>query len=471
MRKLPPLTLALLLAACNFAPDYDKPPATAEAPAYKEDSGWKSATPSDAAPRGDWWQRFGDSRLNQLEQKLAQGSQTLAQAVAAHDLALAAAGVTEAGQYPQLDYTAQFTRTQKSKNVATHYNPNLYNDMGGNLTLSWEVDLWGRVRNSVTAAQDRAQASEGDLASIKLSLESDLAANYLALQGYDALQDLLDRTVKDDEEALAYTTRRHDGGVAAQVDVDQAEAQLATSRTQDTDNKLLRAQLEHSIAILVGEAPADFSLPPQALQGAPPAVSAGLPSTLLERRPDIAAAERRVAAANADVGVARAGYFPVLDLGALIGLESARTNTLFQSPAKTWAFGPSAAGPLFDAFRTDNLVDEAHASFAQTVASYRQTVLTAFRDVEDNLAALHRLEEEAGTQDTAVAAAKRALDQAETRYKGGIATYLEVITAQNAYLQAQSTAINIRTRRMTAAVRLIQAVGGGWEGFARTAGR
>ena len=471
MRKAPALALSLLLAGCNFAPDYDKPPSTAQSDAYKEESGWKSATPSDAAPRGDWWVRFGDARLNQLEQRLAQGSQTLQQAIAAHDQALAAAGLAEAAQYPQLDYNAQYTRTQKSREVATHYNPNLYNDLGGNLSLSWEVDLWGRVRNAVTAAQDRARASEGDLASVRLSLESELAANYLALQGYDALQDLLDRTVKDDEDALAYTTRRHDGGVAAQVDVDQAEAQLATARTQDADNKLLRAQLEHSIAILVGEAPANFSLPPQALEGAPPSVSAGLPSTLLERRPDIAAAERRVAAANADIGVARAAYFPVLDLGGFIGLESARTNTLFQAPAKAWAFGPSAAGPLFDAFRTDSLVDEAHAAFAQTVASYRQTVLAAFRDVEDNLAALRRLEEEAGTQDTAVAAAKRALDQAETRYKGGIATYLEVITAQNAYLQAQSTAINIRTRRMTAAVRLIQAVGGGWEGFARTAAR
>jgi NodT family efflux transporter outer membrane factor (OMF) lipoprotein len=207
------------------------------------------------------------------------------------------------------------------------------------------------------------------------------------------------------------------------------------------------------------------------LNGTPPAIAAGLPSALLERRPDIAAAERRVAAANADVGVARAGYFPVFDLGAFIGLESDRTNNLFQSPAKTWAFGPSAAGPLFDFGRTDSTVDQAHAALNQAVAVYRQTVLGAYRDVEDNLVALHRLEEEAKTQDTAVAATKRALDQAEIRYKGGIATYLEVITAQNAYLTAQSTSITIRTRRMTAAVRLVQALGGGWEGLSRTAAR
>ena len=470
--RAPLLALPLILAGCNFAPDYDKPPAAQDSAAFKEESGdWKTASPADAQPRGQWWARFSDERLNALETKIEQGSQTLQQALAAHDQALAAAGITESEQYPQLDYNAQFTRTQKSHNISTKYNPNLFNDMGGNLAVSWEVDLWGRVRNAVASAQDLAQASEADLAGVRLSLESDLAADYLSLQGLDALQDLLDRTVKDDEDALAYTTRRHDGGVAAQVDVDQAEAQLATSRTLDTDNRLLRSQLEHAIAILVGEAPANFSLPPKSLEGVPPIVAAGLPSALLERRPDIAAAERRVAAANADVGVARAGYFPVFDLGAFIGLESAHTNSLFQSPAKTWAFGPSAAGPLFDFGRTDSTVDQSKAALAQAVATYRQTVLTAYRDVEDNLVALHRLEEEAGTQDTAVAAARRALDQAETRYKGGIATYLEVITAQNAYLQAESTAIDIRTRRMTSAVRLIQALGGGWEGFAQTAAR
>jgi len=464
------LALAVLLSGCNFAPDYAPPPA-AEAPAYKEESGWKTAVPADAAPRGEWWDRFGDQRLNALEARLDQSSPTLQQALAAHDQAMAAAGITEAEQYPSAGYQADAERLQKSRNIATQFHPNLYNDYLGQLNLSWEVDVWGRVRNAVAAAQDRAQASAADLAAVKLSLESDLAASYLSLQGLDALQDLLDRTVKDDEEALAYTTRRHDGGVAAQVDVDQAEAQLATARTQDTDNKLQRAQLEHAIAILVGEAPANFSLPPKPLEGTPPLVAAGLPSSLLERRPDIAAAERRMAAANADVGQARAAYFPVFDLGAFIGLEAARTNTLFQSPAKTWAFGPSAAGPLLDFGRTDYLVDQAHAAFAQTVASYRQTVLSAYKDVEDNLVALHRLQEEAGTQDAAVDATKRALDQAETRYKGGIATYLEVITAQNAYLVAQSTAIDIRTRRMTSAVRLIQALGGGWEGLSQTAAR
>jgi NodT family efflux transporter outer membrane factor (OMF) lipoprotein len=472
-RSLLTLPLAFLLAGCNFAPDYRAPPTSAAVTAFKEESSpeWKTAAPADATPRGDWWIRFGDVRLNGLEAKIDQGSQTLQQALAAHDQALAAAGITESAQYPQLDYTAQATRTQKSHAIATKYNPNFYNDMGGNLVVSWEVDLWGRVRNAVASARDRAQASEADLAAVKLSLESDLAADYLTLQGLDALQDLLDRTVKDDQDALDYTTRRHDGGVAAQVDVDQADAQLATSRTLDTDNGLMRAQLEHAIAILVGEAPANFSLPPQMLNGTPPAIAAGLPSALLERRPDIAAAERRVAAANADVGVARAGYFPVFDLGAFIGLESDRTNNLFQSPAKTWAFGPSAAGPLFDFGRTDSTVDQAHAALNQAVAVYRQTVLGAYRDVEDNLVALHRLEEEAKTQDTAVAATKRALDQAEIRYKGGIATYLEVITAQNAYLTAQSTSITIRTRRMTAAVRLVQALGGGWEGLSRTAAR
>jgi len=467
-RLAPALSLAALVAGCNFAPDYAPPP-TAQAPAYKEEDGWKTAQPADAAPRGEWWTRFGDSRLNDLESRLDKSSPTLAQALAAHDQALAAAGISEAAQLPSVTYDAAGQRLQHSKNNALKTNPNLYNDFSGQLDFSWEIDVWGRVRNLVAGAQDRAQASEADLASVKLSLESDLAADYLSLQGYDALQELLDRTVKDDEEALAYTTRRHDGGVAAQVDVDQAEAQLASSKTQDTNNKLLRAQLEHAIAILVGEAPANFSLPPKILEGTPPTVAAGLPSTLLERRPDVAAAERRVAAANADVGVARAAYFPVFDLTSFIGLDSSRTNNLLRAPSKTWAFGASATGPLFDYGRTDSLVDQARAAFQQTVAQYQQTVLGAYRDVEDNLVALHRLEEEAGSSDQAVNAAKRAYDQAETRYKGGIATYLEVITAQNVYLQTQSTAIDIRTRRMTASVRLIQALGGGWEGFAQTA--
>jgi NodT family efflux transporter outer membrane factor (OMF) lipoprotein len=463
------LSLAALLAGCNFAPDYAPPP-VAQAPAYKEDGDWKTAQPADGAPRGDWWSRFGDQRLDSLEQRLDKSSPTLAQALAAHDQALAAAGISEAAELPSVSYEASGERFQHSRNNALKTSPNLYNDMLGQLNFSWEIDLWGRVRNLVASAKDQAQASEADLANVKLSLESDLAADYLSLQGYDALQDLLDRTVKDDEDALAYTTRRHDGGVAAQVDVDQAQAQLAGAQTQDTDNKLLRAQLEHAIAILVGEAPANFSLPPKALEGTPPAVaSVGLPSTLLERRPDVAAAERRVASANAQIGVARAGYFPVFDLVADFGLDSARPSTLLRAPSKTWAFGGTATGPLFDAGRTDSLVDQARAVFQQAVSSYQQTVLGAYRDVEDNLVALHRLEEEAGTQNTAVDASKRALDQAETRYKGGIATYLEVITAQNVYLGAQSTAINIRTRRMTASVRLVQALGGGWEGLAQTA--
>ena len=469
-RLTPAVSLAVLLAGCNFAPDYEKPK-VAEAPAYKEDGDWKTAQPADAAPRGDWWSRFGDSRLNDLERRLDTSSPTLAQALAAHDQALAAAGIAEAAELPNVGYDAGAQRLQRSRNNALKTSPNLYNDFSGQLNFSWEIDLWGRVRNLVSGARDRAQASDADLAGVKLSLESDLAADYLSLQGLDALQDLLDRTVKDDEDALAYTTRRHDGGVAAQVDVDQAEAQLATSKTQDINNKLLRAQLEHAIAILVGEVPANFSMPPKVLEGAPPRVTAGLPSTLLERRPDVAAAERRVAAANADIGVARAGYFPVFDITSLIGLDSSRTNTLLRAPSKTWAFGASATGPLFDAGRTDSQVDQARAVFQQAVAFYQQTVLGAYRDVEDNLVALHRLEEEAGTSDTAVNASKRALDQAETRYKGGIATYLEVITAQNVYLGAQSTAIDIRTRRMTASVRLIQALGGGWDGLPQTASR
>ena len=458
-----------LLAGCDMAPDYRRPEMAAAAPAFKESKDWKQAAPADALPRGAWWQIFKDADLDRLEKRLEDGNQTLQQALALHEQAVAQARIAGAAQLPQLNYNTSINRDQRSRNAALQVHPNLYNDVLAQGSLSWEIDLWGRVRNLTAAAERRADASAADLAAAKLALEAELAASYLSLQGLDALQEMLDRTVSADQEALDYTKRRHDGGAAAQVDVDEAELQVANAKTQATNNRLQRAQLEHAIAILLGEAPADFSLPPRSLQAVPPSIAVGLPSSLLERRPDIAAAERRVAAANADIGVARAAFFPQFDLAAIGGVESAFPHTLLNSASTLWAVGPQVSGPIFDAGARDAATDVAFAAFNQAAAYYRQTVLGAYREVEDSLTALRRLEEESATQGTALDAARRALTQAQTRYKGGLATYLEVITAQNAALAAESGAIDVQSRRMNAAVNLIQALGGGWEGLQQSA--
>jgi NodT family efflux transporter outer membrane factor (OMF) lipoprotein len=456
-------SIAVALGGCNFAPT-DPPPAPPSAVSFKEADGWKQARPADALPRGAWWKIFSDSDLDRLEQALEQNNQTLRQALALHDQAAAAARIAGSSQFPQASYALSANRDQRSRDAAVQVHPPLYNDILGQVSLSWEVDLWGRVRNLVAGAAERSNASAADLAASKLALEGELASAYLTLQSLDSQQEILDRTVVADQQALDFTIHRHEGGVAAQVDVDQAELQVANARTVSSNNRLLRAQQEHAIAIMVGEVPANFALAARALRATPPAIDCGLPSSLLERRPDIAAAERRVAAANADIGVARAAFFPVFDLAALGGLESGVADRLLNSASKLWAIGPQATGPLFDGGARSAAVDQARAAYEQAGAAYRQTVLTAYREVEDNLTALRRLEEESFSQEVALSAARRALQQAQTRYKGGLATYLEVISAQNAALAAEIGAIDVQSRRMLAAVGLIQALGGGWEG-------
>lgn len=456
------LGVALGLAGCNFAPT-EPLPAAPSAAVYKETAGWKQSEPADALPRGAWWKIFGDRELDRLEEALDRDNQTLRQALALHDQLLAAAQLAGAAQLPQASYGLSANRDQRSRDSAVQVHPPLYNDYLGQVSLSWEVDLWGRVRNLVAGAEDRASAGAADLAASKLALEGQLASAYLTLQSLDSQQEILDRTVIADQEALDFTVRRHDGGVAAQVDVDQAELQVANARTVSSNNRLLRAQQEHAIALLVGQAPANFTLTAKSLRARPPAIDSGLPSALLERRPDIAAAERRVAAANADIGVARAAFFPVFDLAAVGGLESGVTNSLLNSASRLWAIGPQAVGPLFDGGARSAGVDQARAAYEQAAAVYRQTVLTAYREVEDELTALRRLEEESVSQEVALSAAKRALQQAQTRYKGGLATYLEVISAQNAALAAEIGTIDVQSRRMLAATALIQALGGGWD--------
>jgi NodT family efflux transporter outer membrane factor (OMF) lipoprotein len=468
MKRLIVAGALLALAGCDLAPDYQVP-ATVPVASFRESAEWRVAAPADGLPRGAWWRIFADSELDRLEQRLDAANQTLAQAMAIHEQAAAAARVAGSQQYPQLDYGISANRDQRSRNAAIVVRPNLYNDVTAQAGLSWEVDLWGRVRNLVSGAERRESASAADLAATKLALEAELAADYLTLQGLDSLQEMLDRTVVADDEALAFTRRRYEGGAAAQVDVDEAELQVANARTQATNNRLLRSQLDHAIVILLGEAPANFTLPGRTLKALPPPIAVVLPSALLERRPDIAAAERRVAAANADIGVARAAFFPQFDLAAIGGVESAFPHSLLNSASSLWAVGPQLSGPIFDGGLRSAATDQARAAFDQAAAAYREAVLVAYREVEDSLTALRRLEEESVTQGTALDAARRALGQAQTRYKGGLATYLEVITAQNAALAAESGAIDVQSRRMVAAVTLIQALGGGWEGLQQTA--
>jgi NodT family efflux transporter outer membrane factor (OMF) lipoprotein len=461
------LLIGVLAAGCNFAPDY-QPPKTATPTAFKEappaDPGaWQAAQPADAAPKGRWWTVFNDPELDTLEGQVADANQDIKAAFARFEQARDTAAIARAQYYPSLGVNSDVTRQQLSKTIANPRPANLYNDAAFSADLSYEIDLWGRIRNTVAAAEAREQASAGDLATLDLSIRTELASDYFSLRSDDAQQSILDQTVEAYRKAYALTVRRHDGGAAAEADVDQAEAQLQDARTQAADMRLRRSQLEHAIAILIGVPPAAFSLAAEPLRVTPPIITAGLPASLLERRPDVAAAERRAAAANADIGVAIAAFYPALTLNASGGFESAVLKHLFTLPSRVWSVGPSASLLLFDGGQRNAVTDQARAAFDEAAADYRQAVLDAFRDVEDNLAALRQLQAESESQAQAVAASGRALHQAEIRYTGGLVTYLEVASAQNTALQAQLSAADIAARRMTASVALIKALGGGWQ--------
>jgi len=337
------------------------------------------------------------------------------------------------------------------------------NDFTLPVTVSYEADVWGRVRKNVESYREQAQASAADLATVNLSMHADLAIDYFQARSLDAQEQLLNSTVKQYEQALELNQSRFDGGIASEVEVEQAKTQLQTTRAAAIDVGVLRAQFEHAVAILIGKPPAEFSLPPLPLNAPPPRIPVSVPSELLERRPDIAGAERRVASANAQIGVAKSAYYPVIGLLASGGFESSSITTLLQGPSGLWSVGLSALGTIFDGGRRHAVNDQARAAYDFQVAAYRQNVLTAFQQVEDNLAAVRILENEAKVQDEAVAAAQRSLDLSITRYKGGVTSYLEVTTAQSAALADQVTAVNILGRRMANTVMLIQALGGGWD--------
>jgi len=465
MKRLALAGLAAL-AGCNLAPD-DHRPDTPAFTAYKEaapdDGVWRPASPADDQARGPWWQMFGDPVLDGLEAKIEVSNQTLKAAVARFDQARAQADYARAQYFPVLGLDANADRQRLSQAVANTRPKTTYNDFQLQGDVSYEFDVWGRVRNSVGAARARAEASAADLATVALSLHAELATDYFSLRGDDSQLAILDRTVAAYARALELTTNRLKGGDAVAADVAQAEVQLDTAQTKAKDMQLKRKQLEHAIAILAGAAPAEFSLPAAPLTGTPPAVAVTLPADLLQRRPDIAEAERNVAAANKDIGVARAAQYPTFSLSGSGGVESAVVGTLFSGPATLWSFGPSVAFNLFDAGQRTSEVARTRAAYEEQAADYRNTVLGAYREVEDNLAGLILLRDEAVSQDAAAAAAGRSLDQAHFRYQGGIVTYLEVVSAENAALQAQLDDADIRTRRMNAAVGLVKALGGGWQ--------
>ncbi len=453
----------LLLAGCAVGPRYSKP-VTPVPPAFKEQPpvGWKQAQPADQVLRGKWWEIFQDPQLSALEERIQVSNQTFKGAQAQFAQARALVRYSRANYYPTVTAGLSATENRVSRNRSFVPSKTSYPDYQLPMDASYEADVWGRVRRTVEAARENAQASAADLEAASLSLHAELALDYFQMRGFDAEEDILNSNVAAFEKALQLTQNRHAGGIASAVDVAQAQAQLDATRAQAVDLGIQRQQYEHAIAVLVGQAPAQLDLAHAPLKTVPPPIPLGLPSDLLERRPDVAAVERRMAAANAQIGVARAAYFPVIGLSANGGFESTAITTLLQGPSGFVTVGASAAATVFDAGRRRALNEQARAAYDQAVANYRQTVLTAFQDVEDNLVALRVLEDEAKTQDGAVAAAEQSLQLSTNRYKGGVVSYLEVITAQTTALADQRAAIDILRRRMAATVLLIKALGGGW---------
>ena len=460
------LTLIGALSACSFAPTYRIPDSSPPGPVYQEAGEWRQAKPFDTEARGPWWMLFHDKTLDELEAKVDGANQNLKAGLARLQAALAATRIARADLFPTLNAASSASRQGTSQHSPTYLSGSekTFNNFDLNGDLSYEIDLWGRVRNSVNAAKANQQASAADLATLDLELHAELAADYYTLRSEDAEQVLLQETVADYAKSLELTQGLYKGGAAAVADVDQAQAQLETAHTQATDIALQRAQTEHAIAVLTGENPSLFHLDsnPLAVDTTPPLVDSGLPSTLLERRPDVAAAERRVAAANAQIGVARAAYFPVFSLVGAAGVDSTNVSTWLTGPSRLWSVGPQGLLTLFDAGRRKAVTAQARAQYDEQVADYRNAVLMAYREVEDALAALHRLEEESGTESAAVTATAKALEQARYRYRAGLVTYLEVATTETTALQAQLSRVNILNRRMEAGVLLVKALGGGW---------
>lgn len=450
------LLAALSLAACTVGPDYARP--SVEIPAaFKEAGSWKVGEPRDHLPRGKWWEIFGDPLLNELQEQVTSANQNVRIAEAQFRQARALAQASQAGAFPSVSGGLSAARSHASSagQVATSHT--------FSLSASWEADLWGRVRRQVEAGEAGAQASAADLEAVRLSAHAAMAQNYLLLRSADTQKRLLDDTVAAYEKSLQLIRNRYAAGVAARVDVIQAQTQLKATQAQSIDLGVQRAQLEHAIAVLCGKTPASFAIATAPNRVVFPAIPTGVPSELLERRPDIAAAERRMAAANAQIGIAKSAFFPSLTLSASGGYQSESLANWLTLPNRVWSLGPAIAQNLFDGGLRRAQNEQALAAFDASVAAYRLAVLGGFLEVEDNLAALRILEQEAGVQDEALQAARESLALTINQYKAGTVGYLNVVAAQATALAGERVATDIRGRRLNAGVLLVKALGGGWQ--------
>jgi NodT family efflux transporter outer membrane factor (OMF) lipoprotein len=465
---------ATFLAGCTVGPKYKRPsapatPAYKEPPpeSFKESALWKTSKPMADVLRGNWWEIFHDPQLSALEEQVNVANQNLKAAEGRFREARALVKYNRSALFPVISVAPTILSLRDSPNAPYFTLSSLRIPYTGEFLLpfdlSYEVDLWGRIRRTMAAAGEEAQATAADLQTLSLSLHAELAIDYFELRSTDAQIRVLDETVKAYSELVQLTTDLFHGGGAPETDVVQAQTQLDDARVQATDILVFRAQYEHAIAVLIGKPPAAFVLPPAPMNSEPPVIPVGLPSQLLERRPDIAAFERRVAEANEQIGIARAAYFPSLILSATGGLEGHNITNWLNWPSRFWAVGPTLAETLFDAGRRRAVTNEARANYDATVANYRQTVLAAFQEVEDNLAALRVLEKEAEQQKNAVVEAGRAVELFRSRYEGGADPYLQVVTAQTIELLNERNAVDILRRRMDASVLLIKGLGGGWD--------
>ena len=460
------LVMLVFIVSCTVGPNYVKP--TVEVPAaYKENAAWQVAHPQDATLRGNWWEMFNDPQLNAFEEQVDISNQNVALAEAQYRQARALVQQARAAYFPtvtigaSLNNSSQPATSRNNNGSSGRTAPTLFTMA---VDASWEIDVWGRIRRLVESSQAGAQASAGDLENARLSARTELAQDYFQLRTLDTQKQLLDASVADFEKSLELTNNRYTSGIASRADVLQAQTQLKTTQAQAIDVGVQRAQFEHAIALLIGKPASVVSIPaaPLAMTTVPPTIPVGVPSEVLERRPDIASAERRVAAANAQIGVALAAYYPTVSLGATGGFESTSLSQWISAPSRLWSVGPAISETVFDGGLRAGLTEQAQGVYDGTVASYRETVLTAFQEVEDNLAALRILESEAAVQDEAVKAAQQSVTVFTNQYKAGIASYLEVVTAQTAALTNERTAATILGNRMNAAVLLIKALGGGW---------
>ena len=457
------LMISALLAGCSFAPPYQTPP-TPTPTAYKEAGPWTLAAPADTFSKGVWWTVYDDPTLNGLEARIEGANPDLAAALARYDQARAFLNEASSALFPTVGLAASATRNRQSDNrpLRGAGQPDYYAADTIDAQVNYELDLWGKVRNAVAAGKAETQAEAADLAAVRLSLQAELADAYVRLRGFDAEEKLLTDTVAAYARAVDLTTTRHNGGVASGLDVARAAAQLQAAKAQISDVAGQRALLEHAIASLVGEPASTFTLPPVIAAIIVPNVPTGVPSALLQRRPDVAAAERRVAEANAEIGVAKAAFFPSITLDGLAGFQNTGGANLLSLPNSFWTIGPSAALTLFDGGRRRAVTRAAYDARDIAADRYKASVLGAFQDVEDNLALLVHLAQAAEDQSDAVKAAGRAEALSLTRYRQGAVTYLDVVTAQATALQARRDALDLDTRRLQASVRLIRALGGGW---------